>query len=796
MIINEEALKDRIDNLGAFNGLKLVLVELQPQPNPVEAVLSVQFFNANRVAAIRSAVNANPGLAKVIFPLSGGSRLPAGDQAGQVQVTAVAAGPDSSTLVLTVRPIGDYSTYTLEVVFDHMDPLLSEIQFRFRPGCFNNCPPDWQAPSAPRQDPPIDYLAKDYDSFRHVLMSWMINRVPNWQPTSEADLDQVLIDLFSAVGDELSDFQDRVMNEAYLLTARKRVSLARHARLVDYHIHQGNQASTWLSLQAGAAAMLGKGFQAASGDLADPTAVVFVTREPAQLDPRLNAMSLYTWSDAIPALEAGSTQADLELSVPGKAAADDVRDLIRSGKISLLLIQEHLNPLTGGAPGTDPSHRQLLHLLPGNAGAESLLDPLTGRWFVRVHWDERDRLQRNYCFVVDCLAGKVRDVSQFHSNLVEAYHGRPQAVTFRDPDDPLLAVAERHYERNARGAVLCRLGNDLLAYQNTPPGGEIPPHSTLEVSVEIDGTLEPWEEVINLVHSDENAAHFVVETDELGRSLLRTGDGVNGMLLQPGASVHCSYQVGRGLDGNIGLDTLVNFDPLLFPMVQACSNPFDAVDGRDPEPEELIMRRAPEAYRFRQLRAVTLQDYVDRAEALPGVARASAAYLWTGSWRTVRITIDPAGTTALSDALRQQVARQLEAVRLIGEDLEIRPPQFVPLEIQVAVCIGDGYWPEDVRFVLEQEFSEGYTADGRLAFFHPDLWTFGMPLYASQILGRLQAVQGVDHAIRVKMKRLFQAANGLQDKIEVRQNEIIRVKNDPDQLENGYIQFDLQGGRS
>ena len=39
------------------------------------------------------------------------------------------------------------------------------------------------------------------------------------------------------------------MNEAYLATARKRVSLARHARLVDYHIHEGNQASTWLAVE-------------------------------------------------------------------------------------------------------------------------------------------------------------------------------------------------------------------------------------------------------------------------------------------------------------------------------------------------------------------------------------------------------------------------------------------------------------------------------------------------------------------------------------------------------------------
>ena len=41
---------------------------------------------------------------------------------------------------------------------------------------------------------------------------------------------------------------------------------------------------------------------------------------------------------------------------------------------------------------------------------------------------------------------------------------------------------------------------------------------------------------------------------------------------------------------------------------------------------------------------MTLADYVRRAEEVPGVSRAVARYAWTGSWRTVRIVIDPVGT--------------------------------------------------------------------------------------------------------------------------------------------------------
>src|SRR6185436_2324012 len=87
-------------------------------------------------------------------------------------------------------------------------------------------------------------------------MTAMSRRVPDWAPTSEADLDQVLIDLIAADADEQADFHDRVMNERSIATARKRVSIARHARLMDYHVHQGNQAETWLALEVGGTADL------------------------------------------------------------------------------------------------------------------------------------------------------------------------------------------------------------------------------------------------------------------------------------------------------------------------------------------------------------------------------------------------------------------------------------------------------------------------------------------------------------------------------------------------------------
>ena len=796
-IKNQEALKERANNLGMFNGIRLVLVSLSPAVDPTEAILTVHFYNNNELSTIVSEITANSARGKDIFPITGGHRIVGGSLTGQVQVFAVAEdSEDDKVLHLTVRPIGDYSSYTLSVVYNHIDPIFSEIDFKFRPGCFNNCAPDWDAPPKPQENPPIDYLAKDYDSFRHTLFSWMMNRVPGWQPTSEADLDQVLLSLFAVAADELSYFQDGVMNEAYLTTARKRVSLARHARLMDYHIHQGNQANTWLAVRVSNAHILEKGFLVWAGEESlDATSVVFITHQEQTVHPLLNQIGLYTWDDAIPALAAGSTSADLKLSQSGEIPAKTVENLITNGTVTHLLIQEHLNPLTGETGGRDPTRRQLVKLILQETKA--LQDPVRGNWFVRVNWEEKDKLKRNYCFTVDCSTDgtttKVENVSLFHGNLVQVYHGRPVSVTFQERDEslPLLPEVPLFYERTKQQEAICRLPQFPLLYRDTPPGGEVPPQSTLEVKVGEDS----WEEFIDLIHSDESDDNFVVETDELGRSWIRFGNGTNGKQLPEGAIIHCTYQIGQGLDGNIGADSLLNFDENNFSNIFACWNPFDVTNGREVELVAEILRRVPQAYRYRQLRAITLKDYENRAAELPEVYRAKAKYYWTGSWRTVRVAIDPVGTSILKEEVREKVARHLEAVRLIGEDLEIRPPQFVPLDIKVYLCVHPNYWVEDIRFILEQEFSDGYTPDGRMAFFHPDRWTFGQALRASQIIGAVQSIKGVERVRKVELKRWNEVTPGTEDGIEVEVNEIILVKNNPDRLEDGFIKFDIKGGR-
>ena len=544
--------------------------------------------------------------------------------------TAISPPPD--VLVLVVRPVGDYSTYTLATGpgVAGFDPVFDEIGFKFRPACFStDCAPGWTPAAPPVSDPPIDYLAKDFDSFRHAVMSWVQARVPGWTPTSEADLSQMLLSQMSASADELSDYQDRVMNEAYLATARRRVSLARHARLMDYHVHQGNQASTWLAVELIPDAEILPGDLPtlevwAGRDQLDDSAVVF-RGEPPHPHHLLGTIRLYTWSGAVPALLAGATAADL--AMPSREEAELVRELIVSGAVERLLVQERREPLSGNPAGADPAKRQLLRLEP--ASAEARQDPFTGDWLVSVAWREEDRLRHDHCFAVETGGGFFDDVSTFHGNLVEVRHGRLRTITFRPPGARIVPPAELHMEETTAGAdgrprwgTIARLPPDApLLYRDTPPASEVPPRSTLAVA-EVGG--EAWDEVISLVFSDAADRDFAVETDELGRSQIRFGNGVQGQNVPAGASVRVEYQTGAGADGNVGRDRIRRFARGQNPKLAAVWNPFDVTSGRAPEAREQVLRNVPEVYRVRQLRAITLADYVQRAEEVPGVARAAA----------------------------------------------------------------------------------------------------------------------------------------------------------------------------
>ena len=75
-------------------------------------------------------------------------------------------------------------------------------------------------------EPAIDYMAKDYASFRKLMLDRLSLIMPDWKERNPADVGIMLVELLAYVGDHLSYYQDAAATEVYLGTARRRISAA------------------------------------------------------------------------------------------------------------------------------------------------------------------------------------------------------------------------------------------------------------------------------------------------------------------------------------------------------------------------------------------------------------------------------------------------------------------------------------------------------------------------------------------------------------------------------------------
>ena len=161
-----------------------------------------------------------------------------------------------------VDKFGDFSPYTLRLVnapggrpgespLIGFDPRYAQIEFSFKANCPSDldCLPPDECYREPLPEPEISYLAKDYNSFRQLIFDRLALTMPSWKETHVPDLGVAIVELLAYVGDYLSYYQDAVASEAYLDTARERISVRRHALLVDYQMHEGCNARTWVCVE-------------------------------------------------------------------------------------------------------------------------------------------------------------------------------------------------------------------------------------------------------------------------------------------------------------------------------------------------------------------------------------------------------------------------------------------------------------------------------------------------------------------------------------------------------------------
>jgi hypothetical protein len=750
-----------------LNGIAGVEVVSKPPGDPlVQRVLAVFFFHGVPAGLDNAHLDR--------FEISGGVRTLG------TAIRFVDAQTTAGHVQLTVDRSGDFSDYVLKITHPDLDPFYNCRRFTFKVDCDNpfDCQPLPPPPAASPPAPPIDYLAKDYKSFRRALLDFLPTRVPGFDETNEADLAVTIAELFASVGDRLSYWQDAVANEAYLETARQRTSVKRHARLVDYRMHDGLAARTVLHFHVTAPTTVAAGAAIATND-PEPEPPTFETEEAVACVEEQNGMPLYGWRNARCCLPVGSVAADLL----GRFTT------LQPGQ--LLLLEEVLGPVRTSdgsvilaSGGADPAKRQIVRLTRIEFTTDHLQPP--GQQEVtRVHWQEADALRVELCVAANA-AGDPATVAR--GNLARASQGRTvenetvNRSTLRLAQGPLTFL---HPVSPPAGPLTWLV----------PPDTADPRQARSSVRLTIDG--ETWNEQESLLDSHAESPDFVVDTDRDGYGTLRFGDGELGRTPPHTAAIVATYRVGNGPLGNVGADALTVAAKPLPAGVAKVRNPLPATGGTAPEAIVDVRRDAPQEFRRVQYRAVTRADYADAVRRVRGVSNAFAQFRWTGSWMTVFDAIDAAGREGLSPALAAAVVARLQSQRQAGYDLEVNPPQYVPLEIALSVCVRPEYFRADVVRAIYDALASGPRADGTRGFFDPDSFTFGQSLALSRLYAAVQQLPGVRAVEATTFKRLNRPDYGelAAGVITLAPFEIVRLDNNPSQPDNGILTVEGTGGK-
>lgn len=782
---------------------------------------------------------------------------------------AAALDAPDRTLVVRTDAAGDFSRYTLALVAGAgsdapppgFDPLLSRIDFSFKVECPSDadCAEVRTCPPEAKPVPAIDYLAKDYPSIRRLMLDRLSLLAPGWRERSAADVGVMLVELLAYAADHLSYRQDAVANEAYLATARRRSSVRRHARLVDYRLHEGCNARTWVQVRAAAGSfVVARGtplltrvagapavLRPATRELQralDAGAIVFEVARSTRVHAACNELAFHTWGDDGCCLPRGSTEATLRGRPP--LAPGDV-----------LVLQEIRSPSVAREPGAtdgtmraeaDRTRRWAVRL----SRVTPDVDP-SGRLFdvvapadapldvTRIAWDAADALPFALCLGVAERPGLPMSVAL--GNVLLADHGRslpPETL----PAVPRAAVP--HYARSSRSADACAHpppepvplryrptlaeaplthGFDLAALLEPLPGDPrgrafwparlllpLPAREAvprLALSELPGGVRDAWQPQPDLLASRAADTHFVVETEHDRRARLRFGDDAHGRRPEAGTVFEARYRIGNGGAGNVGAESIAHLvlDPALYAapdvppdasQIDGVVHPLPAAGGVEPEDVEAARRDAPEAFRTQE-RAVTPADYAAAAERSGEVQRAAATFRWTGSWHTVFVTADRPGGAPVDAPFETRLRRHLERFRMAGYDLEVDGPRMVPLDVALHVCVKPEYFRAEVARAVREVLSDRLLPDGTRGVFHPDSFSFGDAVYLSRVVAAAQAVPGVDSVRVDRFQRLIGGSptSWADGVVRIGRLEIAQLANDPNFRERGRLVLTAGGGK-
>ena len=746
-------------------------------------------------------------------------------------------------LHLILPKAGDFTLYRFKIRGhdDKVDAFYNDVSFSFKANCPSDldcAPPEHECPTEEPIDFPIDYLARDFWSFRTALLDFASLKYPDWTDRLEADAGVMMAEVMSALGDEMAYYQDRVSREAYLETATQRRSVRHHTRLVDYTLHDGLGAMGWLDVQTNTAGNIPSGFDVWAAGSNGQKIDFEVGRgfeyhnkkyESGHIDQypvndKNNQFEPHIWDKNQICLPVGTTELYLNGDQTGNLVLDDLPKDKAKGKW-VLLKTTPTNP-------AQPIRKQMVRLIKIEKAMDNLVG--TNPKITRIVWEKEQALPFEFDLTTLVIRGNLVPVTS--GKTYTMYFGIGElkkteqdalndALKKAKKEEKLLPYdTDRAIEREGR--------NDTISYLFTLPGSEIlplvwlgdDPHTAepeIKLSIVtfitsggvVKEKLEAWEpkrSFIGVNSSESQNTHFVLEDGSWRRVVgyqrigeefvhrdyasnngvtIRFGDGEFGMTPSVNTIFKVEYRLGGGRQSNVAADSLTHkSDTLGF--IDAVTNPLATENGLDAESPNEARQLAPEAFRAVTYRAVRPEDYAEAAERLDWVQRAGAVFRWTGSWQTVFVTPDPFGAVTLEEAKRKELVNQLDRFRQAGREAYTLDPIYADLDIEIDICAAPSAYAGEVkeRVALVLNSKNGY--------FAPNNFTFGMPLERSTLETIIQNTPGVRavESIYIRRRGWFDWQIFTDYCYDPGKNVIIRVENDPLHPNRGSLNLKIHGG--
>lgn len=613
--------------------------------------------------------------------------------------------------------------------------------------------------------PRLDYLSKDYDSFKKLIISELQRSSPDWDEDNPSDMMVMLSEILAYAGDLLSYEQDVVTTEAYLDTARFDLSLKRHCRLLDYPLLSHVNARVWMCIDVDASITIPKSTPFFANKHNDMNSVlspieykqrcggkeiIFESMHNLTCLPEFNQLEIFTYGTSVVTIKAGCTQ----LAIKGHVN-------LKEGQL-IALIHDSNKSYQVMRLFDDADHRH---------------DRLSGNDYSLLTWYKDDALKEDWNSEECSLNGNIilADRGETLANEPLNLH-MVGDVFYASVRNPFLIAAEPYHETIKKNhSALHTIEQD--PYQALD--ALIITESNTSDTIAHNNHNQSWKAVYDFMNSTVFSKHVVVEKHQ-GCTNIRFGNGVFGAVPNPMKYYEATYRVTIPTQPHVAARVI---NQIYMPneldeateLITNVRNLNAAIAAATPEDRRITKMAAPYTHKSR-LSLTHVEEYIQFIKKYAGVRDVIAEKGWSGSEILHIFYIYPSAPVIRDDFLHK-IMKTIEPMKMINHNIHLKLFQPLPIYMSMTITLEKNVTRNKTLVMLKQLLSDD-PHDGILADKH---FTFNTPLYQSDVITKILRIPEISNVVFENFQSLNhyatnQQMNDVSDAIIPRKHEIIQFK--------------------